>query len=40
MISAYKATVADGSLTSGIAANTFFTNVPFHQRVKKTNKKH
>lgn len=33
MISAYKATVADGSLTSGIA---FFTNVPFHQRVKKT----
>lgn len=38
MISACKATVADGSLTSGIAANAFFTNVPFHQRVIKQTK--
>lgn len=39
MISAYKATIADGSLTSGIAANAFLKNVPFHQRVKKTKQK-
>lgn len=38
MISAYKATVADGSLTSGIAANAFLKNIPFHQRVKKQTK--
>lgn len=39
MISAYKATVADGSLTSGIAANAFLKNIPFHQRVKKKQTK-
>lgn len=39
MISACKATVADGSLTSGIAANAFLKNIPFHQRVKKKQTK-
>lgn len=38
MISAYKATVADGSLTSGIAANAFLKDVPFHHRFKKKKK--
>lgn len=38
MISACKATLADGSLTSGIAANAFLKDLTFHYRFRETQK--